>query len=478
MNHFITLLLLIMTLLVTGCTPTLVPAAQAIAEKNTASLKKELDTGLSPHYVIPKSEVLEGHSLMDLAVMYDSHEAIDLLAERGADVNKSVFFFDTTHKEPHLVMPTVNTLLKHQINPTLLLPKSCAQQSVMKFLLDKGAKVDGEKGTVPPLSSCIILYSTYNEYIKTLPQYTYLYAPVRDNALQSAYLLIENGANVNAAKQKGKSIPLELAIISGNMTLVETILKKGGEVNHADENGVTPLMHASSRKLDEIVKLLLAKGANPLPRDKNGMTAADHAQKHNYTSTYNLLAQAASVAPSLTQPLHAPKEPSQELQTLLKSKNQAQLRSYLDTHPDEIHAIKDPVLQLLYTGPKELRIADIIELVKMKKKDAIIIAQINAVGGPYKGFSLKEMTQLEKMGLTDDVVAAMITITTQHQQKQLALAQTQPKPSIAQQPVTQPIQQQPLRQAAQAQESAVVDTIVEGVAKEVGSRLIRQLLPF
>ncbi len=476
MNHFIVLLLLIITLMVTGCTSALSPAAQAIAERNTAYLKKELDAGLSPHYVIPKSEVLEGHSLMDLAVMYDSHEAIDLLAERGADVNKSVFFFDTTHKEPHLVMPTVNTLLKHQINPTLLLPKSCAQQSVMKSLLDKGAKVDGEKGTIPPLSNCIILYSTYNEYIKTLPQYTYLYAPVRDNALQSAYLLIQNGADVNAVRVKGKSIPLELAISSGNISLVETILQKGGEVNHVDETGATPLMYASSRKLDEIVKLLLAKGANPSLKDKNGLTAADWARKYNYTSTYNLIAQATPAASSLTQPIHAAKEPSQELQAILKTKDSSQLRNYLDTHPDEIHAIKDPALQLLYTGPKELRIADIIELAKMKKKDAIIIAQINAIGGPYKSLSLKEMTQLEKMGLSDDVVAAMITVTTQHQ-KQLALAQAQPKQSP--QPVAQqPLQQQPVQQAAQAQQPTMGDTIMQEVVKEAGSRLIRQFLPF
>lgn len=473
--RILSLMIPIVALFVSGCMPTFGPASNAILQRNTPALKKELDAGLSPHHVIPDSELMKGYSLMDLAIMYNSPEAIDLLAERGADVKKSVVHFNIAYQPPEQVLPTVNTLLKYQVDPTELLGGSCGQPSIIKLLLEKGAKINGQEGSVPPLSTCINLFTTYNGYIKTLPHHADTYTPIRDRALESTYLLIQNGANVNAAKMKGKSIPLELAIISGNLPLVETILKKGGEVNHVDENGVTPLMHATSRNLVDITKLLLAHGADTSPKDKTGLSAADWAMKYNFTATYNLVNNAPAQQPT---PIQAQKA-SDELQAILKSKNSERLRSYLDAHPDQIHAISDPATQLLYTGPKELRIADIIELSKMKKKDAIIMAKINATGGPYKDFSMKEMTQLERMGLSDDVVAAMITVTTQHQQKQAALTQAQPiKQQTAQQAIAQPIKQQPVQPAAQPQQSTIGDAVVESVAKEVGSRLIRQFLPF
>ncbi len=59
----------------------------------------------------------------------------------------------------------------------------------------------------------------------------------------------------------------------GHLEHVNTLLKKGADVNARDENGQTALMAAAGRGHLEMVKLLIDKGADVNANDENGRTA-------------------------------------------------------------------------------------------------------------------------------------------------------------------------------------------------------------
>jgi hypothetical protein len=123
--------------------------------------------------------------------------------------------------------------------------------------------------------------------------------------------------------------------------------------------------------------------------------------------------------------IEASPQNTDDVKALIAKNDMQGLRVYLDEHPEALSTIKDSRLRLRYTGPAKLRIIDIEQLVKNKKKDAIIIAKVNSTSGLYKDFTDDEMTELQKMGISDEVVAAMIAATAAYnkEQKQVSAAQ-------------------------------------------------------
>src|SRR2546425_378857 len=63
------------------------------------------------------------------------------------------------------------------------------------------------------------------------------------------------------------------AIRANDSAAVEALLRRGAQVNSKDEDGATPLMHASINGDPGLVKVLLEKGADPNARNKAGATA-------------------------------------------------------------------------------------------------------------------------------------------------------------------------------------------------------------
>ena len=53
-----------------------------------------------------------------------------------------------------------------------------------------------------------------------------------------------------------------------------------------------------------------------------------------------------------------------DLKTLLAKNDLAGLKAYIERHPEELSTTKNTKLQLRFTGPAELRIIDIEQLVK------------------------------------------------------------------------------------------------------------------
>ena len=98
--------------------------------------------------------------------------------------------------------------------------------------------------------------------------------------------LIKNNANVNAVS----ICDTPLIVVSQNsimnkddqLTIVESLISAGADVNYIGEYGKTPLMMATESNSPKIVSKLLLSGADISIRDKDGITALDIAMDWEY----------------------------------------------------------------------------------------------------------------------------------------------------------------------------------------------------
>ena len=79
------------------------------------------------------------------------------------------------------------------------------------------------------------------------------------------------------------------AIIEGNLSEVESHLKKGGTINYLDEYGFTPLIQAAIVKNNDIAVLLLKAGARVDIVDASGQTALHWAIDHDNNDLVQML---------------------------------------------------------------------------------------------------------------------------------------------------------------------------------------------
>jgi uncharacterized protein len=88
-----------------------------------------------------------------------------------------------------------------------------------------------------------------------------------------ARLLIEKGADVNAASKNRQQVtPLHSAVSRRQTMIAEALLAEGANPNARQQAGVTALHQAAHNGHAEMVKLLLAHGADPHARMDDGRT--------------------------------------------------------------------------------------------------------------------------------------------------------------------------------------------------------------
>ena len=105
---------------------------------------------------------------------------------------------------------------------------------------------------------------------------SHLHVAAVENDMESAKWLIDNGADVNAQSEDGKT-PLHLAAYGDRQDIANMLIAKGADVNAKDEDGATPLHVAALNNGMSVAEALIDSGANINPTVSNGATPMDFA---------------------------------------------------------------------------------------------------------------------------------------------------------------------------------------------------------
>jgi len=172
-------------------------------------------------------------------------ELVELLLERGANVNMAVFTRYKVRETPLTAAISskndklVSYLLERGADPNLYdqdaspLYKACASQRkrLVKLLLQHGADVT-RPHRPPPSRSPTCIFG----YLKN--------TRVRGRCGIVRYLL-DAGIEVNCTDQRGQT-PLMLAAQANNIAVIQLLLDRQASINKADHDGQTALFYAVS----------------------------------------------------------------------------------------------------------------------------------------------------------------------------------------------------------------------------------------
>ena len=231
------------------------------------------------------------------AAAYGSHEALEILLDKGADVkakdprdSTALHYAAWNAARTNLLLSRgadPNALSKLGRTPLLVAASSPTGAPVIPIFLEKGAN--------PMLRDAL----GFN-----------LLQPAAIGNTQVAAMLLEKGFALKDGTDRGGFTPLHLAVIGNNIPSVRLLLSKGADPNSANTfagkvkfgpvglQGITPLMFASNIGSAEIVTLLLDAGANPNQQDVRGMTPLMYAlssDKQNLAAAKLLLARGAKL---------------------------------------------------------------------------------------------------------------------------------------------------------------------------------------
>lgn len=108
------------------------------------------------------------------------------------------------------------------------------------------------------------------------------------NHAENVKLLLERGANPNAASTTGNT-PLMYAVEKGYLDIMTVLVSYGADVNAVGFNGETPLFLSIFHNDFQSAKFLLEQGANPNSKDSFGITPLIYAAATNQYQSADLL---------------------------------------------------------------------------------------------------------------------------------------------------------------------------------------------
>jgi ankyrin repeat protein len=253
------------------------PWAETLLFGSTADVKKLLDGGFDPNSATKAGGVT---ALMLAAPDIDK---MKLLIDRGANADARA---------------------KNRYSALLVAAQYPGSSAAMNLLLDHGAKVRLPKGQGSPLFNAfpimLAAFSGNSEIIARLHKegdrvddkmtflglgpITPLLALATTHRTDSVRALLDAGGQVDEADDDGITV-LSWAAIGNRAEMARLLIKRGADVNHVDKRGMTPLLYAASIDFGDsaMVDLLVKSGARTSARTKEGLTAVDLARKYHHT---------------------------------------------------------------------------------------------------------------------------------------------------------------------------------------------------
>jgi hypothetical protein len=108
-------------------------------------------------------------------------------------------------------------------------------------------------------------------------------------SLASRFFKIPTGIEKPKASSRHGAVALFNAVTKGQMSVAQSLLKTGVNVNVRTVDGTTPLMAAAKKGYSDLAKVLLDNGADVTARDSKGNTALSIALSGGYTRTADLI---------------------------------------------------------------------------------------------------------------------------------------------------------------------------------------------
>ncbi|GFO40276.1 ankyrin-3 [Plakobranchus ocellatus] len=266
----------------------------------TQGLYKALD-----HLVFFRNDEEFTQSLLNLAVVQEVGEPVQILINRGADVNarhngaKVALVVALECGKRFDLFKMVTLLIESGANVNRCLhdksPLVCAiskGHKIIRYLLEKGAdanEVGDEMGNTPLMAAIVQRSNLRNVYypfdvVKLLLDFgadpnkvnfkgdNALHLAVAQQTLDVVSKLLEAGADPNIVNAQGNNA-LHLAVAEQKLEVVSKLLEAGADSNKVNRQGDIALHLAVTEQTLDVVSKLLEAGADPNKVNRQGDTA-------------------------------------------------------------------------------------------------------------------------------------------------------------------------------------------------------------
>jgi ankyrin repeat protein len=264
----------------------------------------------------PNSVDEDGDHLLMSAALYSSIECMQLLIEKGSNVNAKNKIDETPlmwslHDPAKMKLllqhgADVNAKPKTGNTPLLIASVGHGKYDAIKLLIDNGADplaINNRKENALMRASLfgdtatigLLLNKRIDINALSMDSSTALINAILNANKPVIFQLLDRGADPDMISFFGLT-SLSFAVIFTDAESVKAILKKSKKVNSPDNDGNTVLMYAGYNEYDdvEMIQALIDNGAAINARSKNGATPLSWASKKGNTATVELLKKAGA----------------------------------------------------------------------------------------------------------------------------------------------------------------------------------------